>query len=160
MWWHTIFISLDCGANNHFAARCPRRRAGKRLTGAGMLATMAPGMSHAIAAQLANPRRQSVAIVGDGGFGMLMAEVSIAAAHNLLIKVVLLKNNTLAEVKFEQKEIGNPEYVQLAGRSAISVEGFFFYSHTLCRAVVPALLGIGTSIHSAVCIAVSSLPGC
>jgi pyruvate dehydrogenase (quinone) len=103
-------ISLDCGANTHFAARCLQLRENQRLTGTGMLATMAPGMPFAIAAQLAYPDRQSVAIVGDGGFAMLMAELSTAVAQNLPVKIVLLKNNSLAEVKFEQKEIGNPEY--------------------------------------------------
>ena len=51
-----------------------------------------------------------VAVVGDGGFAMLMAELSTAVANNLPIKIILLKNNSLAEVKFEQKEIGNPEF--------------------------------------------------
>jgi len=103
-------ISLDCGANTHFAARCIRLRENQRFTGTGMLATMAPGTSYAIAAQLAYPDRQSVAIVGDGGFAMLMAELSTAVAHNLPVKIVLLKNNALAEVMFEQREIGNPNY--------------------------------------------------
>jgi pyruvate dehydrogenase (quinone)/pyruvate oxidase len=39
----------------------------------GNLATMAPGLPYAIAAQIAYPGRQSVAFVGDGGFSMLMA---------------------------------------------------------------------------------------
>jgi pyruvate dehydrogenase (quinone)/pyruvate decarboxylase len=58
-------ISLDCGANTHFAARCLRLRANQRLTGTGMLASMAPGLPFAIAAQLAYPGRQSGAVVGD-----------------------------------------------------------------------------------------------
>jgi pyruvate dehydrogenase (quinone) len=103
-------ISLDCGANTHFAARCLRLRANQRLTGTGMLASMAPGLPYAIAAKLAYPDRQSVAVVGDGGFAMLMAELTTAVANNLPVKIILLKNNSLAEVKFEQQEIGNPEY--------------------------------------------------
>jgi pyruvate dehydrogenase (quinone) len=103
-------ISLDCGANTHFAGRCLQLRENQRLTGTGMLATMGPGLPFAIAAQLAYPNRQSVAVVGDGGFAMLMAELSTAVAQNLPVKIILLKNNSLAEVKFEQKEIGNPEY--------------------------------------------------
>ena len=103
-------ISLDCGANTHFAGRFLKLRAGQRLTGTGMLASMAPGIAFAIAAQLAYPERQCVAIVGDGGFAMLMAELSTAVAQKLPIKIILLKNNSLAEVKFEQKDIGNPEY--------------------------------------------------
>jgi pyruvate dehydrogenase (quinone) len=103
-------ISLDCGANTHFAGRCLQLKAGQRLTGTGMLATMGPGMPYAIAAKLAYPDRPSVAIVGDGGFAMLMAELTTAVANKLPVKIVILKNNSLAEVKFEQKEIGNPEY--------------------------------------------------
>jgi pyruvate dehydrogenase (quinone) len=103
-------ISLDCGANTHFAARCLSLRANQRLTGTGMLASMAPGLPYAIAAKLAYPERQSVAVVGDGGFAMLMAELTTAVANDLPVKIILLKNNSLAEVKFEQREIGNPEY--------------------------------------------------
>jgi pyruvate dehydrogenase (quinone)/pyruvate decarboxylase len=103
-------VSLDCGANTHFAGRFLRLRPEQRLTGTGMLASMAPGLSYAIAAQLAYPDRQSVAIVGDGGFAMLMAELTTAVAHNLPVKVILLKNNSLAEVQFEQRELGNPTY--------------------------------------------------
>ena len=39
-----------------------------------------------------------------------MAELTTAVANDLPVKIVLLKNNSLAEVKFEQKEIGNPEF--------------------------------------------------
>ncbi|MBV8168731.1 MAG: pyruvate oxidase, partial [Alphaproteobacteria bacterium] len=103
-------ISLDCGANTHFAARCLRLRENQRLTGTGMLASMAPGLPYAIAAQLAFPQRQSVAVVGDGGFAMLMAELTTAVAHQLPVTIVVLRNDALAEVKFEQREIGNPDY--------------------------------------------------
>lgn len=103
-------ISLDCGANTHFAARCLRLHKNQRFTGTGMLASMAPGLPFAIAAQLAYPGRQSVAVVGDGGFAMLMAELSTAVAQQLPVKIILLKNNSLAEVMFEQREIGNPDF--------------------------------------------------
>jgi pyruvate dehydrogenase (quinone)/pyruvate decarboxylase len=41
---------------------------------------------------------------------MLMSELTTAVQHKLPIKIVLLKNNSLAEVMFEQREIGNPNY--------------------------------------------------
>jgi pyruvate dehydrogenase (quinone) len=103
-------ISLDCGANTHFAARHLMLRPNQRLTGTGMMASMAPGLPFAIAAQLAFPSRQSVAVAGDGGFAMLMAEMTTAVAYNLPVKIVVLKNNSLAEVKFEQIGLGNPSY--------------------------------------------------
>jgi pyruvate dehydrogenase (quinone)/pyruvate decarboxylase len=55
-------ISLDCGANTHFAARNLMLRSGQRLTGTGMMASMAPGLPFAIAGSFAYPDRQSVAI--------------------------------------------------------------------------------------------------
>ena len=103
-------ISLDCGANTHFAARCLKLRANQRLTGTGMLASMAPGLSYGIAAKYAFPDRLSVVIAGDGGFSMLMAELVTATSNNLPVKIIILKNNSLAEVKFEQEDIGNPEF--------------------------------------------------
>ena len=74
------------------------------------MAWMAPGLPFAIAGQFAYPDRQSVAIVGDGGFAMLMAEMTTAVQHDLPIKIIVLKNNSLAEVKFEQVELGNPSF--------------------------------------------------
>jgi pyruvate dehydrogenase (quinone) len=103
-------ISLDCGANTHFAARIIELREQQKLTGTGMLATMAPGLPFAIAAQLAFPKRQSVAVVGDGGFTQLMGELVTAVKYELPVKIIILKNNSLAEVLFEQQELGNPNY--------------------------------------------------
>jgi pyruvate dehydrogenase (quinone) len=103
-------ISLDCGANTHFAARIIELKEQQKLTGTGMLATMGPGLPFAIAAQLAFPNRQSVAIVGDGGFTQLMGELVTAVKYQLPIKIIILKNNSLAEVLFEQKQLGNPTY--------------------------------------------------
>jgi pyruvate dehydrogenase (quinone)/pyruvate decarboxylase len=103
-------ISLDCGTNTHYSARHLRLRAGQQLTSAGLLATMAPGLPYAISASFAYPNRQSIAITGDGGFAMLMAELSTAAQYKLPVKVVVLKNNSLAEVRFEQMDLGNPEF--------------------------------------------------
>jgi pyruvate dehydrogenase (quinone) len=101
-----VVITLDCGANTHFAARHLRLRAGQRLISPGMLDTMAPGLPYAIAAQLAYPGRQTVAVVGDGGFAMLMAELATAVQHDLPVKVLILNNGRLAEVAFELREAG------------------------------------------------------
>ena len=103
-------ILLDCGANTHFAARHLRLRAGQSFTGTGMLASMGPGLPFANAAQLVWPHRQCVCVVGDGGFAQLMAELTTAVQQSLPVKIILLKNNSLAEVKFEQRDLGNPEF--------------------------------------------------
>jgi pyruvate dehydrogenase (quinone)/pyruvate oxidase len=87
----------------------PRR--GQMYSLSGTLATMANGLPYTIAAQIAYPQRQCVAFVGDGGFTMLMGEFATAVKYNLPIKVVIVKNNTLGQIKWEQMVfLGNPEY--------------------------------------------------
>src|SRR5207248_9933021 len=77
----------------------------------GNLATMACGLPYAIGAQVAFPERQVVAFVGDGGFTMLMGELATAVKYQLPVKIVVVKNNTLGQIKWEQMVfLGNPEY--------------------------------------------------
>ena len=104
-------ISVDCGTNTTWAARYINLRKGMKFSLSGTLATMACGLPYAIAAQIAFPDRQSVAFVGDGGLTMLMGEFATAVQYNLPIKVVVIKNNTLGLIRWEQMAfLGNPEY--------------------------------------------------
>ena len=53
-----------------------------------------------------------VAFVGDGGLTMLLGELATAVKYNLDVKIVVIKNNTLGQIKWEQMVfLGNPEYV-------------------------------------------------
>jgi pyruvate dehydrogenase (quinone) len=106
----TSIFALDCGANTHFAARMMRIREGQAWSGTGTLVSMGSGVPYAIAASFAFPDRPVIAIVGDGGFAMTMAELSTAVLHRRNVKVIVLNNDTLGEVRFEQRDIGNPEY--------------------------------------------------
>jgi len=103
-------ISIDTGAHTVFTARHLQIKAKQQITACGNLASMAPGVPYAIAAQLANPGRQCIAMVGDGGFTMLMGEMATAVLYNLPIKVIIFKNNILAMDGFEQEEIGSKRY--------------------------------------------------
>jgi pyruvate dehydrogenase (quinone) len=107
----TAIISSDSGTiATWFARHIPARR-GQMYSLSGTLATMANGLPYTIAAQLAYPDRQCVAFVGDGGFTMLMGEFATAVKYDLPIKVVIIKNNTLGQIKWEQMVfLGNPEY--------------------------------------------------
>jgi pyruvate dehydrogenase (quinone) len=52
-----------------------------------------------------------VAFVGDGGFTMLMGEFATAVKYNLPIKVIIIKNDILGMIRWEQMAfLGNPEY--------------------------------------------------
>jgi len=104
-------ISTDSGTITAWAARYIQMKRGQMFSCSGNLATMAPGLPYAIAAQIAYPGRQSVAFVGDGGFSMLMGEFATAVKYRLPIKVVIIKNNVLGMIKWEQMVfLGNPEY--------------------------------------------------
>src|SRR3546814_19350404 len=86
-------------------------RQGQMCTLSGNLATMANGFPYAVAAQVAYPDRQVVAFVGDGGFTMLMGEFATCVKYDLPVKVVIIKNNVLGQIKWEQMVfLGNPEF--------------------------------------------------
>ena len=104
-------ISVDSGNNTVWAARFLKMRSGMKFSVSGTLATMGCGLPYAIAAKIAFPDRQSIAFVGDGGFTMLMGEFATAVQYKLPIKIIILKNNLLGMIRWEQMAfLGNPEY--------------------------------------------------
>jgi pyruvate dehydrogenase (quinone) len=104
-------VSCDSGTIATWWARQIPVKRGQMHSISGTLASMACGLPYAIAAQIAHPQRQSVAFVGDGGFSMLMAEFATAVKYELPIKIVIVKNNVLGQIKWEQMVfLGNPEY--------------------------------------------------
>lgn len=107
---NAIIVS-DSGTNTTVWARYMKAKKGQMHSCSGNLATMAGGLPYAIAAQIAYPDRQVIGVVGDGGFTMLMGEIITAVAYKLPIKLVIIKNNTLGQIKWEQMVFqGNPEY--------------------------------------------------
>ena len=104
-------VACDSGTiTSWWAGHIPARRRQLHSV-SGNLASMACGLPYAIAAQLAYPDRQVVAFVGDGGLSMLMAELATCVRYRLPVKVVVVKNNTLGQIKWEQMVfLGNPEY--------------------------------------------------
>jgi pyruvate dehydrogenase (quinone) len=103
---------------------------------------------YALAAQLAYPDRQCVALVGDGGFTMLMGELATAVKYRLPVKIIVLKNNALGQIKWEQMVfLGNPEYgcdlqpVDFAAvAEAAGVRGFTIREPGECRATLAEAL--------------------
>jgi pyruvate dehydrogenase (quinone) len=108
-------IVSDCGTVTTWAARYITIREKMLFSASGMLATMANGLPYAVGAAVAHPGRQVVALVGDGGFTMLMGEVATMVKYKLPVKVVIIKNNVLGQIKWEQMVFeGNPQFgVQL-----------------------------------------------
>jgi pyruvate dehydrogenase (quinone)/pyruvate oxidase len=104
-------VSCDSGTITTWWLRHVPVKRGQMHSVSGTLATMACGLPYTIAAQIAYPDRQCVALIGDGGFSMLMAELATCVKYKLPVKVVVLKNNTLGQIKWEQMVfLGVPEY--------------------------------------------------
>ena len=103
-------LTSDSGTIATWSARYFTIRGDRQFYLSGNLATMAPGLPYAIAAQWAHPGRQCVAFVGDGGFAMLMAEFHTAAWQGLPVKAVICNNGSLGQILWEQMALGYPEY--------------------------------------------------
>jgi pyruvate dehydrogenase (quinone) len=104
-------VAWDSGHNTGVLARNIHARGQQMFAGSGMLATMGCGVPYAIAAALAFPGREVLAFVGDGGLTMLLGELATIARYRLPIRIVVMKNNTLGQIKWEQLMfLGNREY--------------------------------------------------
>jgi pyruvate dehydrogenase (quinone) len=104
-------VACDSGTITVWWARHIPVKQGQMHSVSGNLATMGCGLPYAIAAQLAYPDRPCIAFVGDGGFSMLLAELATCVKYQLPIKIVVIKNNTLGQIRWEQMAfLGNPEY--------------------------------------------------
>ena len=103
-------FSMDAGANTHFAARMIEIRGEQRWSGTGSLDSMASALPYAVAAAFVFPDRPSIAVAGDGGLAMLMAELSTAVKYQRNVKVLVLNNDMFGEVRFEQQGLGYPTF--------------------------------------------------
>jgi pyruvate dehydrogenase (quinone) len=111
---HAILCG-DSGTVTTWAARTELRR-GQRFSFSGTMCSMMAALPYAIGAQVAYPDRQVVALTGDGSLTMMMGELATLAQHDLPVKVVVMRNDVLGLIKWEQMAfLGNPQYgVELA----------------------------------------------
>ncbi len=105
-------VATDSGTITTWIARHLTIREGMKFSCSGNLATMACGLPYAVAGAVAYPKRQVIAFVGDGGLTMLIGELATCVKYNLDVKIIVIKNNALGQIKWEQMVfLGNPEYV-------------------------------------------------
>jgi len=89
-------IASDSGTIATWAARYIDIPGDMKFSLSGRLASMANGLPYSIGAAVAYPGRQVVCIVGDGGFTMLMGEMATLVKYKLPVKIIIIKNNSLA----------------------------------------------------------------
>jgi pyruvate dehydrogenase (quinone)/pyruvate oxidase len=104
----------DSGTVTTWAARTELRR-GQLFSFSGTMCSMMAALPYAIGAQVAFPDRQVVALTGDGSLTMMLGELATLAQYALPVKVVVMRNDVLGLIKWEQMAfLGNPQYgVQL-----------------------------------------------
>jgi pyruvate dehydrogenase (quinone) len=103
-------ICGDSGSVTTWIARL-KLRGRQSFSFSGTLCSMAAALPYAIGAQTAFPRRQVVAFTGDGSMSMMMGDLATLAQHQLPVKVIVMKNNSLSLIEWEQMlYLGNPEY--------------------------------------------------
>jgi pyruvate dehydrogenase (quinone) len=116
-------FTFDVGTPVVWAARYLRMNGKRRLVGSLTHGSMANALPQAIGAQTSHPNRQVITMSGDGGLAMLMGELLTLRQHNLPVKLVVFKNDSLAFVELEMKASGfldfattlhNPDFSKIA----------------------------------------------
>jgi pyruvate dehydrogenase (quinone)/pyruvate oxidase len=104
-------ICGDSGTVTTWAARQIKLRGQQRFSFSGTNCSMAAGLPYAIGAQAAYPGRQVVVFTGDGSLTMMLGDFLTLVQHQLPVKVIVLRNDSLGLIKWEQMVfLGNPEY--------------------------------------------------
>jgi thiamine pyrophosphate-dependent acetolactate synthase large subunit-like protein len=104
-----VFV-CDTGAVTVWGARHLRLARDQRFTLSSSLGSMAFALPGAIGAQFAFPGRQVIALCGDGGFSMLMADFMTAVKYELPITAVIFNNRKLGLIQMEQESSGLPDH--------------------------------------------------
>jgi pyruvate dehydrogenase (quinone) len=103
-------FTCDVGTPTVWAARYLTMNGKRRLLGSFTHGSMANALPQAIGAQMSHPGRQVISMSGDGGFAMLMGDLLTLKQHNLPVKVIVFKNDSLAFVELEMKAAGILDY--------------------------------------------------
>jgi pyruvate dehydrogenase (quinone) len=116
-------FTCDVGTPTVWSARYLTMNGKRRLLGSFSHGSMANALPQAIGAQTSHPGRQVISLSGDGGFAMLMGDVLTLRQHQLPVKIIVYRNDSLAFVELEMKaggfvdfgtDLHNPDFAKLA----------------------------------------------
>ena len=109
-------ICVDVGQNQIWACKHLWLRGGRFLTSGG-LGTMGYALRAGVGVKVAQPRRQTLVICGDGSFQMSMNELAAVRAAGMDLKILVIQNGVLGLVHQIQETppYHGPYGVDLAG---------------------------------------------
>jgi len=116
-------FTCDVGTPTIWSARYLTMNGKRRILGSFTHGSMANALPQAIGAQVSHPGRQVISMSGDGGFAMLMGDLLTLRQHDLPVKLIVFKNDSLAFVELEMKAAGildygtnllNPDFTKIA----------------------------------------------
>ena len=127
---HEAIAVTDVGQNQMMCARYFCFSRPRSFISSGGLGTMGFGLPAAIGAKIGCPDRTVVAFLGDGGFQMTMQELGTIMQYDINVKIVVLNNNYLGNVRqwqnlfyhrrFSQTPLSNPDFISIARAYGIS----------------------------------------
>lgn len=119
----TAIVVTDVGQNQMATCRYYKFRQGSKILTSGGLGTMGYGIPAGVGAKVARPEKQVITFVGDGGFQMTAQELGTMAANKIGLKIVLLNNTYLGNVRQWQERFFGHRYsfVDIAGPDYITI---------------------------------------
>ncbi len=123
-------VVTDVGQNQMFAVKYSRFNRSRSLISSGGLGTMGFGLPAAIGAKIGAPDRSVVLFCGDGGLQMTIEEFGMIMEYGVDVKIVLLNNNFLGNVRqwqhlfykgrYSSTPMVNPDFKMLAAAYGIA----------------------------------------
>lgn len=124
-------LVTDVGQNQMSAVRYFRFNTPKSVITSGGLGTMGFGLPAAVGAKIGCPDRTVCLFCGDGGFQMTIQELGTIMEYQIPVKMIILNNNFLGNVRqwqklyfggrYSQTPMLNPDFIELA--RAYGIEG-------------------------------------